>query len=170
MDNDYKSLEEYGISLPVLVLAIDRRPNNPTYYNFKSKRQWLKVRHQTAGYACHQCYMEATILTPREPGKIIVLANEYLDSCINMWGLTLDAVITYRQRLNQLFGVDCNETFMSLEEGIYPVDATYENLRKLCKDRLPKDLDNLIIWESNSDKSFGFIGRWKVYILGENCD
>lgn len=167
----YKFLDsDYGVSLPVLVLAIDQRSDSPKHYNFKPSRQWLKVRHQTAGIACHQRCMDATILNPREPGKIKTLNDVYLDSCINMWGLVLDVVLEYRQRINQLFGVDCNGTFMDLEEGIYPVDVTQENLKILCKDRLPKDLDSLISWESALAKAFGCVGRWKIYILGENCD
>jgi hypothetical protein len=166
----YKSLDEYGTPLPVLVLAIDQHPNRARTYNFKPDRQWLPVRHQTAGYACNQRYMDATILTPKTPEKLKTLTNEYLESCIAMWALTLDEAIAYRQRLNQLFGVDCNVTFMSLEEGIYPIDPTSENLQQLCVDNLPDDLDDLIAWSNSWDKYFGCLGRWKVYILGENCD
>jgi len=169
---EYKFLDnDYNITLPVLVLAITQRPDFLREFNFKLTRQWLKVQHQTAGYACHQVYMDATILKPREPEKLHILNREYSDSCINMWGLTLDDAVTYRQRIIDLFGVDCNDTFHYLEEGIYPIDATQENLKKLCKDRLPKDLDNLIDWQDKTlDKMFGFIGRWQVYILGDNCD
>ena len=169
---EYKFLDDaYNLDLPVLVLAITQRLDYLQHFNFKPIRQWLKIQHQTAGYACHQVYMDATILTPREPEKLHILNREYSDSCINMWGLTLECAITYRQRINELFGVDCNEIFQYLEEGIYPIDATQENLKKLSKDHLPKNLDNLIDWEGKKwEKMCGCIGRWQIYVLGDNCD
>jgi len=169
---DFKFLEdEHKIDLPVLVLAITQSLDFFQTFNFKPTRKWLKIQHQTAGYACHQVYMDATILEPREPEKLHILNREYSDSCINMWGLTLDCATAYRQRIIDLFGVDCNETFRYLEEGIYPIDASKENLKKLCKDRLPKCLNNLVDWQGNSIGKFcGIIGRWQVYILGDNCD
>jgi len=169
---DYKFPDyDHKIDLPVLVLAITQRPDFFQTFNFKPTRQWLKIQHQTAGYACHQVYMDATILKPREPEKLHIINREYSDSCINMWGLTIDCIVAYRQKIIDLFGVDCNETFQYLEEGIYPIDATQENLKKLCKDRLPKDLNNLVDWKDNSFGKFcGIMGRWQVYILGDNCD
>lgn len=165
----YKFLE--STELPCLVLAIVQYPNYLEVFNFKPRRQWLHLQHQTAGNACHQVFLDATILEPRHYEKINALAKDYDDSCLNMWGLTIDTIIEYRERLNELLGVDCNMTFSMLEEGIYPIDATTENIKKLCKDRLPKDLDNLIDWSGNEiGKLAGCIGRWHLFILGENCD
>lgn len=161
---------DYDISLPVLVLAIEQNPQYPREYKFKPTRKWLPIQHQTAGYACHQRYLDGFILNPRNPERLKLLNDVYLDSCINMWGLVLSQVNEYNKRIQELLGVTCEFSFMDLEEGIYPIDATQENIKLLAKDKLPKELDNLVDWSAKLDKSFGCIGRWKLFILGDNCD
>lgn len=169
--SEYKFLDyDYKIGLPVLVLAIKQDPNYFKEYNFKPGRKWLKIHHQTAGYACNQVYMDAIILTPKEPEKIQILNNEYLDSCVGAFRQTLNEVIKYQQRILELFEVDCNLSFYDLEEAIYPIDATEGNLRKICIDNLPECLDDLIEWGTVLDRAWGCINHWNIYILGENCD
>ena len=158
--------EYFGDSeLPKLVLAVKDE------FIFK-RRKWLRIAHQTAGVRCNQHPMIGTILEPREEvkDKIRNISDYWLDSNCGAWGVSLNELVTYRKQLQELLGVDCNISYEDFEEAIYPIDCTQENLKKLAKDKLPKDLDKLIKWENNSDQVFGIFHRWKLYILGENCD
>ncbi len=166
---DYKYLEPE--QLPCLVLAIVQTPQYPKSYNFKPTHNWVKIAHQTAGNGCHQVYMNAIVLKCRDFDKINTLAKHYDNTCMNMLGLSLNEIVAYRKYINDTLNVDCNESYHYLEEGIYPIDATTENIKKLCKDNLPKDLDNLIDWRDDKvGKYAGCINRWYLFILGENCD
>ena len=45
-----------------------------------------------------------------------------------------------------------------------------DNLRNLCVDEIPDDLESLIIFDNDMGRVFGIANRWKLYIIGENCD
>ena len=161
--------------LPKLVLAIVCRQavdGTMAKYNFKHNKRWKMVAHQTAGLACHQVYMYATELKPKE--KFVTgiedLTNYWLDSNVGVFGATLEELNTYNHQLKEAFDVDCNFSHGYFEEAIYPIDYTSENIKKLTNAKLPKQLDDLVEWESDLDKVFGGIGRWNLFILGENCD
>ncbi|MBD3249637.1 hypothetical protein GF336_06345 [Candidatus Woesearchaeota archaeon] len=153
--------------LPKLVLAVHDS------YNFRKKEDWKYVVHQTAGHGCHNIYMLAREIRPRKniKEKIQEISDTWLDSC---WGMSrspmLDDLLEYRKQLNNLLGVDCSFSYNRLEEGIYPIDCDEKSIKKLTSEKLPKDLDNLIGWKDNLEKCMGIIGRWNIYILGENCD
>lgn len=154
--------------IPALVLAI----NNDGWdeeYEFKEGRKWQKIQHQTAGYACHQHFLLGTILTPKDHRALHRLCKRYDDSCLAQ-PASLEAILEYRSDLKELLDADCETSYWELEEGYYPIDATHENLQKLCTDELPGELDDLIKWRNDIQKLFGFIGRWRLYVLGDNCD
>lgn len=164
----YKFLEPEQI--PCLALAVVQNPAYPRRFNFKPDRKWLPVIHQVGGYACNHVYLDATILVPKDYAKINALAKHYDDSCLGQYYLTLSQANDYAECLKTLLGVDCDNTYDHLQEGIYPIDAKRQNIGKLACDILPEDLDNLIDWEWDSQKFGGIIGRWHLFILGENCD
>lgn len=168
----FKFHDEYGLSLPLLVLAIGGHEEHPcTEFKFKKTRTFLPLQHQTAGLGCHQHYMFATVLKPRHPEKIKKLCDHWYESNAGIFSASLNEVNEYRTEINDLFGVDCNGTYTFFEEGLYPIDLNEGSLEKMCIDRnLPKELDDLVIWESKMHRIFGFIGRWKLFILGENSD
>ena len=160
------------VELPVLALAIKQNYSCPTHYNFKPNRKWLHICHQTAGYACNHIYLDALLLKPRNKIAIKQIADKYYESLIDQLGKSLDCIIEYRKTLKETLNVDCNWIYNDLQEGIYPIDCTPENLKLLCTDRLPKDLNNLIEWEANHPfaKMLGMLNRWRIFILSENCD
>lgn len=152
-------------SLPILVLAIKSK------YHFNDKRKFLSIAHQTAGHGCHQHYMLGTILEPNQETLDVMhkINQGWLNSdCGAFEPPTLDEVNKYREQLKKLLGADCNFSYPDFEEGIYPIDCTTEVIKKLCSDKLPKNLDDLIECQSNFDKFT--IKNWHLYILGENCD
>jgi hypothetical protein len=59
-------------------------------------------------------------------------------------------------------------SYTRLARAIYPIDVLSEHLTKLCKDKLPKDLDNLIIWEDGTQRFVGGFDRWQLYIVSGN--
>ena len=176
MDNNPTNIDtygylntDYGIALPQLVLAVN-------YYDadkikFATDRKWLRIAHQTAGHGCHQHYLVGTILTMTPLAKELarILNMTWLESDCGVFGVSMNELENYRTQLRG-YGLDCNFAYPKFEEAIYPVDCTGDALQKLAKDKLPKDLDTLIEFEGGIDKMCGMIGRWELFILGENCD
>jgi len=179
-DGKFKFNDELGLRLPLLVLAVKCHPEWGSKslegfprHEFKPGREFINLQHQTSGHACHQVYLQATVLTPREPVKIQMLSDAWLESDAGCFGVPLDEVLKYREQLKALFGlgVDCNQSYQDFEEGIYPIDCSPEALKALCEDDLPEELDDLIEFGDNKFARFcGFVGRWSLFVLGENCD
>ena len=67
-----------------------------------------------------------------------------------------------------MFGVDCNHCYDEFEEGIAPIDI--EGLARMTSEDLPEDLDDLLALRTPMDKFIGCVGRWRLWILMENCD
>lgn len=168
---DFKYSDQLGLTLPQLVLGIEVTGRMDRTYKFKPGRAWIKLAHQTAGYACHQRYMLATILKPK---SVEVLQN--MQRLARMWdgsqagcfGNSLDSVIKYRNDLKALFGADCNTCFQDLEEGFYAIDL--DDMPKLIDDDLPDELDDLVDWESGWGRAIGCVGRWSLCLISENSD
>jgi len=174
---DFKYLDQTGVVLPQLVLGIeipyDRFGGEypATDYKFKPGRTWLKIAHQTAGLACHQRLILGTLLTPISVAVaqgMAELEKKWLDSNAGLFGNSLDSILEYRADLKRLFGADCNGCHEGFEEAIYPVDIEF--LPKLAADAWPKDLDELIEWESGWQRTIGCVGRWNLWILAQNSD
>jgi hypothetical protein len=168
---DFRYISEIGeVSLPCLVLAVDGERYRD--YAFSDTRKWLYIVHQTAGHMCNQHYMVGTVLRPctvEVMTHMNTISGYWLDSQCGFL-LSLDEVLKYREQLQMYLEVDCNRSFMDLEEGIYPIDCEPEYIQKLTDEKLPGDLDDLIVWESDMDRFCGFIGRWHLYVLGPSSD
>lgn len=160
--------------LPKLILGVKINPAYPyeEEYKFKEGKDWIKIAHQTAGHACHQYYFIATVLTPKIEliPKIKDICDEYLDSDIGCFGVNIQELNSYVDLLKNNLDVDCNWSYDNFEEGIYPIDYSIENLKKLTDDIFPADLDRLIDWKEGLKKYIGCVHRWGIYILGNNCD
>jgi len=172
-DFEYLNQTEF----PVLILGIEydgwmMKEKSEIKYNFAEGREWKKIAHQTAGLSCHQHYIIGTVLKPKNVDvykKMNILTKKWSNSDCGTFGVSLNELNEYRDDIKTLFGLDCNNCYRYFEEGIYPIDCTQEALEALTKENLPKDLDNLAIWEKDLDKILGCIGRWNLWILGENC-
>jgi hypothetical protein len=172
---DFKYLDlDYDMPLPRLVLGIQAFEDNGQFreYRFKPVRRFLPIAHQTAGHACYQHYLYGTILTPREhvAAAMQAINGHWLETDCGCFAVSLDEVLEYRSQLQSLLQADCNLSYRDFEEGIYPIDYTPQTLSSLQTDEFPADLDELIDWESDLDRAVGCIGRWQLFILGENCD
>ena len=177
-DGKFKFNDELGLDLPLLVLAVKCHPEwgskscvGVPRHEFKPGRTFVDLQHQTSGHACHQVYLQATILKPREPEKLRLIESKWLDSDAGCFGVGLDTILEYRAQLKELYGLDCNGCYQDFEEGVYPIDCSPEALKKLCEDEFPEDLDDLIKFgDGPFERMCGCIGRWNIYVLGENCD
>jgi hypothetical protein len=178
-DGTFKFNDELDLRLPLLVLAVKCPPEwgsksleGSPRYQFKPGREFINLQHQTSGHACNQVYMQATLLKPREPVKIQMLSDAWLDSDAGCFGVPLDEVLKYREQLKALFGlgVDCNHSYQDFEEGIYPIDCSPEAIKALCEDDLPEELDDLIEFGDNNFARLCVYIRWSLFVLGENCD
>jgi hypothetical protein len=170
---DFKYYDQLGLTLPQLILGIEVNPKSEYSrdYKFKPGRKWIKLAHQTAGHACNQRYLICTALQPKSVEvlqKMQQLANKWDGSQAGCWGNSLDSLNEYRQDIKNLFGADCNFCHNDFEEGIYPIDIDF--LIGLTDEKVPENLDDLVEWESGWDRSLGCLGRWKLFVLGENCD
>jgi hypothetical protein len=163
----YKFLEER--ELPVLFLALD--PKQDWEHSEAGKKfKWEYIQHQCAGHACGQEYYYGIRLRPRDNTRTVLLTEKWLDSEVGCLGTSLKDVVKYSDELKNLFSVDCDGCFKEFQEAVYPVDCTTENLKKLCYDDLPEDLDDLLVFRNSMSSLCGCIGRWRLYILGPNCD
>lgn len=159
--------------LPVIVLGISIQVEYPRKFIAKKDFYFKKIVHQTSGHACNQHYIYGVVLTPKNnivKNAIKAISDEWLDSDMGCFGVTLSETLKYREQINKTLGVDCNASFQSLEEAFYPIDYSKENLERLSSKKIPDNLDDMLEWKDNMDRVFGCINRWGIYILGENCD
>jgi hypothetical protein len=168
-DDEYKFLDlDLKLTLPQLVLAVyspfDGLP-------FKDTRKWIKIVHQTAGIACHHPKFLGTILTPTKYMKRYMkwLSDKWYESNCGAFGATLDELAAYDYDLSD-FSLSCNRSYKYLEEGLYPIDIEDDTLVRIAENKLPTKLDDLIDWKSDMDRFLGCIGRWNLFIVGENSD
>jgi hypothetical protein len=159
---------------PYLVLFCKISEDFPTLYDnnkLKNPEKWIKIFHQTAGYACHHHFMDALFLNPTKKGQALMdeLVEKYNDSCIS--NPTLETANEYEAILKK-FGFSANRTAFELEEGFYPIDIEF--LNKLSLDKFPKNLQELCVPRDTTDKKA--LKRWipwrhfELAILGPNCD
>lgn len=171
---DTLQLPVLALVLPAIRLKDQNGMKEPTRPLFRDSGHWTYIGHQTAGYACNHKYMWIKILAPKSEiiQKVMIsLSNIYINSNLGSLGAPpLNEIFAYRQHVNEYLGVDCNYSYHELEEGYYPIDCTAENLSRLTSDELPEDLDDLIIWHSPIEQMMGCIGRWRLAIIGDNCD
>lgn len=161
--------------LPKLVLAlvVYNIPTPNYVYKFTEPNKWLQISHQTAGHGCHQHKLWVRKLQPKTSTiskNIKVLNDRWLDSDCGIFGVSLTEANNYNEDLQRLFGVHCNHQWSMFEEGIYPIDCTEEHLKAMTDTKLPKDLDDMLIFSSSISKLCGSINRWNLLILGQNCD
>ena len=155
--------------------AVNPGDSSPLAYPVKPERTWLKLDHQTAGVACRQVYLYVTELEPKADVMPMLkeLAERYYDA-LGWSPPTLDEANQYRGFLREKLNVDCNATYVDLEEALYPVDPTLEHLRHLSTDELPDDLGDLFDWGDPS----GIAGlnrlrarfHLRCYVIAENSD
>jgi hypothetical protein len=163
----YKFLEEK--EMPVLFLALN--PEQDWELSDAGKKfNFEYIQHQCAGHACNQVYYYGIRLRPKDNTRLTLLTEKWLDSEVGCLGTSLEDVCKYADELENLFMVGCDSSFKEFQEGVYPIDCTSENLKKMCYDDLPEDLNELLVFQSGIHSMCGFIGRWKLYILGPNCD
>lgn len=152
---------------PVLVFGVEQNERNPRKFKWKDPSRWKNIVHQTGGYSCHHHFMTGIILTPTDIGKKLIneLSEHYLDSNIMCYA-SMDELQNYRTRLGS-YGLDCNLSYPCFEEAIYPIDFSHDALSKICIDVFPDNLDDLL----ESVGPFDFLSnRWRIWVLGENCD
>ena len=168
--NTFKYPEEHGLQVPLLVVAIKQQDGLD--YKFNEPEKWLRITHQVAGHGCHQVNLLAMPLEPNEITMKLMLKLEetFFESDLGCLGLALQDVVSYNELLRE-YGLHCEASFQELKEAVYPIDCTEEHIRLLCKNKLPKNMDDLINWEENHlFRLLGCINRWHLFIIGNNCD
>ena len=148
--------------LPQLVLYTD--PEDTT--EMKNPKEWVRLYHQTAGYACNHSLLNAMILPMKKIYQEFFqkIQEEYLDSCVWSPPSFQDAK-KYQEQLESV-GLGANYSYHLLEEGFYPIDP--EHIHKVSQKRLPKNLESLK--KPVKTKSFPFPTHWQCAVLGRNCD
>ena len=140
----------------------------------RPEHPFVRVRHQTAGLACHSVEIEGIILQPRPRvlAAMQLIERHWYDSCMGAIQTSLDEILHYRMQLRDLVHplADCNRSYMHLEEGLYPLDVHVGVLRDICENTLPDDLDDLLDFDSSLARAIGALGRWSCFILAENSD
>lgn len=165
--------------LPALVLACKAEPAHEdgrtrySGYNFKAPSKFRPIVHQTAGHCCHQHHLWARVLRPTPLARAAMkgLNDFWLGTDAGCLGVALSQLVDYSNMLGRLVpGARCESCYQDFEEAIYPIDMDRGILAKLTRDRVPADLDSMIKFDGPFDAFVGSLYRWKIYILGENCD
>jgi hypothetical protein len=155
---------------PILVLALDaeKQFKEP---KFKNGYKFEKIAHQCAGLGCHHRYFYIYRLEFKN-NKVLEnalnLHNLYFGTSLGCLGPTLDDLVEYRKHLKSLLGVDCKYSWSDAEEAIYPIDIDW--YRHLTKTKLPFNLDDILVFDTEWEKLCGSVNRWNLLILGENSD
>ncbi len=172
----FRPSDELGLSLPRLVLVTEPDvrslfDGDARDYAFKPGRDWLKIEHQTAGHRCNQRYLIGTVLTPKNPEVsrgMVALARKWFNSQAARGENPLDALIDYRADLKSFLNADCNDSHGKMEEGLMPIDIQF--LPQLVTETLPKDLDDLILFDTGWERAAGCADRWQLYVVSVNSD
>lgn len=157
-------------TLPQLVLGIELRPEDDRHFVFKEPERWKIIQHQTGGVACMQRRILGWRLPirPEKLGQVKELCDHWEDSDMCRGLVGLDGVLSYREDLKKLLGVDCNQCFEKFEEAWYPVDPGFINT--LTEESI-SSFDYLIDWQQSRTPMYqGFLSRWSLVILGVNSD
>lgn len=174
--------DQLGFDLPVLVLGLE--PTVAARYPLDGGREWHRLVHQASGLFCEQRQLVATRIALRPELELPAreLSQRWYDSQISRQTVTLDDLVIYRDDLRVLFGVDCSHAWRDLREGVYPIDASAENLAKLSDEAIG-DLADFIDW-SRFDRAhietvnevkreiarIRLDGKWRLWLLGQNSD
>jgi hypothetical protein len=132
-------------------------------------REWLALVHQTGGYLCEQTGMIATRLEPRRSilPKLESIArdNFFADSGrFDRADLLASRIVSYFTALKAI-DLDCECTWRNLTEGLYPIDATPENLNRITEN--PPDLDSIAFWDHPRAR---YSDEPAIFFLAENSD
>jgi len=83
---------------------------------------------------------------------------------------TLDQLLRYRSFAEQaLPGIRINESAVFLGRGIYPLDLHPRALELLAVEKLPHNLDELVVWQPPEQRFFNIIGRWGLWIIAPDA-
>ncbi len=188
---------ELGISLPALVLVAGDFQTER--HLFSERKQWYNIQHQAGGIGCEQFYFTGTVLRPTSK---VAEGMEKISEC---WQSTnssivseeerkipLEQLLVYQKQLQELLGVDCRYTYRDFRSGLYPIDFSPENLRKLCMDELPQEmygteilgrigeddittprfisaLSDFFITKKEEERDLQeYVFNWQLFILGHN--
>jgi len=135
---------------------------------WRHPKKWVKLYHQTAGYACLHMAMWARFLKPKpEISKLMEsLAKDWYECCVYP-SASLETINEYETLLGK-YGLSCNRSHPNLQEGFYPIDI--ECLTKVTAERFPKNLKDLVIYDKNDKWAKLWGPRLGLAILTENCD
>lgn len=173
---DFNYLNENQLPCAVLGIHLNRFDSIYNQYGVRGYKFKLKdfqnIAHQTGGISCGQHYIQGRILhlRPKYDSAIDELSRKYYDLSLGCFGNSLKELNEYNDFLVSHFGEYCLHSYENLEEGIYPIDINEKTLHNLVSDKLPKNLDDLICFQSKFDKFCGSYGRWSLFILTENSD
>ena len=149
------------------------RESSPLSYPVKPERTWLKLDHQTAEVGCHHVYLYVTELEPK-PHVLPILKElaEHYHGALGWEPPSLDEANAYRAVLQAKLEVDCNRSYVELEEALYPIDPSKEHLARLSSD-LPDEPGDLSDWD-NAPSAPLFRLRvglhLRFYLIAENSD
>jgi hypothetical protein len=134
----------------------------------KLGRDWLALKHQCGGLLCERQYMVATRLKARPsiyPSLRQIARDGWAaeDGRFSRIDLLASRISNYVAALRRI-GVDCECTWRYLTEGVYPIDATDDNLDCLAEDA-PKLSDLAVNYAPARYDS-----NVAIFVLAENND
>ena len=128
------------------------------FLRFIEKKRWRRVIHGNKFLLC-------TRLSLRDKFDNSV-ANIFSDmSMAGFYGdnPSLFQISSYNDVLHKNLSAKCNKSFRDFSKGFYPIDIDY--LSELSEEKFPKDLDEMVSWDSGFQRCAGSENRWGMWIL-----
>ena len=131
--------------------------------------EWHALWHQSGAHTCNCVAMIATPLRPRPdvlPALNAIARRFYYadNGHFDRQSMNVSLIINYVAELEKL-GLDCEASWRLLEESIYPIDATQDNLDRICL--APPRLAPITRWGEDVPR---FITDPAILLLTENSD
>lgn len=163
---DFRYADQQGLALAALVLAVRvpdqafERPELQEALRFKPGRAWRRIAHNCG---TQTRWLHTTTLTPRLPASALAVVNDWAAKAPGSGAINLLHVLDYREALWAHLRAECNESFTDLGRHYLPIDVSF--VRQVAADDLPKDLDDLIEWDSGLQRAARAHNRWSLAIL-----
>ncbi len=160
-ESDFSTLSKKD--LPGLYLGIvhgkkEIIDDGVVFLRFSERKRWNKIIHGGKFFLCTRVAVQDNVDSGIKNVAQNMSAVKFVDETPS-----LSQIGFYNNLLNKNLCVGCNYSFRSLSNGILPIDIN--NLDLLSKEKFPKDLDEMVSWESGFQRCAGVENRWGLWIF-----
>lgn len=169
-ESDFLPLQ--GGELPGLYLGISYSQEQivdegVVLLRFFERKRWKKVlRSPGSGFGVKkkQFLLCTRVKTSKSiDDSIKAVIEEFSPARFSGGELSLSQISIYNNALSKHLSAGCNYSFKNLSNGFFPIDISF--LDNLSQEKFPKDLDEMVSWDSGFQRCAGSQNRWGLWIL-----